>query len=299
MFRSRLIEVPHAPSCIHALSDESQKPIGMFDSGVGGLTVVAALARRRPQERVVYVADQGHVPYGGRPLDQIQRFARGITSMLAQEGVKAIVMACNISSATTWREQADLYGHHRVFGMIDPGARRAVAASKTGCIGVLATAGTVASGAYTNAIRSLNAGAKVVEVPCPKFVPLVEGQRTETAAAQDAARAYLAPIERAGCDVVVLGCTHYPYLLPALTHEARAPLIFIDPAEAVIEDLSDALDRNALTATENTDHHRLLTTGDPHKFAAQVPRFLPGNGSPVHGIQWHADETSSPKSGTS
>ncbi|MEL7370329.1 MAG: glutamate racemase [Myxococcota bacterium] len=317
MFLPRLIEVSHAPSRTPSLgndarqpilgndarqpilSNDARQPVGMFDSGVGGLTVVAALARIRPNERVVYVADQGHVPYGGRPLDQIRRFARGITSMLAHQDVKAVVMACNISSATTWKEQADLYGDHRVFGMIDPGARRAVATSKTGCIGVLATAGTVESGAYTQAIHRLDARAQVVEVPCPKFVPLVESQQTDTPMAHEAACAYLAPIERAGCDVVVLGCTHYPYLLPALIRAARTPLVFVDPAEAVVEDLTASLDQHGWAAPENTDEHQLITTGDPEKFAAQVPRFLPGNRSPVHGIQWHADETSRPKSGTS
>ena len=270
------------------LSDVGNAPIGMFDSGVGGLTVVAALARRRPAERVLYLADQGHVPYGGRDLDEIRGFARGITAMLARQRVKAVVMACNISSATTWPEIAGMYGEQRAFGMVVPGATTAVAASKVGCVGVLATAGTVASGAYTAAIHRLDPSLRVVEVPCPKFVPLVESGDTHGAAAYAAAREYLEPIEAAGCDTVVLGCTHYPYLLDALRGVARSSVHFVDPAEAVADALVSALDGQDLAATGPTGPHRLLTTGDPVHFAQQVPRFLPGDPAEIEAATWTA-----------
>ncbi len=258
----------------------------MFDSGVGGLTVVSALAQRWPKERVLYLGDQGHVPYGGRPLDEIRSFARGITAMLAAAPVKAVVMACNISSATAWPELAAVYGPTRIFGMVRPGARRAEEASRARRVGVLATAGTVASGAYTAALRDRDPDLTVVEVPCPKLVPLVEAGETNSDDAVAAATEYLAPIEAAGCDVVVLGCTHYPYLLDALNTAAREPVIFIDPAEAVADDIGEALSAAGMFAQQPAGPHRLMTTGDPSVFAHQVPRFLPGDRSPVHGVRW-------------
>ena len=264
----------------------------MFDSGVGGLTVVAALARRLPNEQVLYLGDQGHVPYGGRPLNEIRTFARGITRMLAQEQVKAVVMACNISSATAWPELAAVYGEQRVFGMVLPGARLAADQSRARRIGVLATAGTVASGAYTAALKALDSDLFVLEIPCPRFVPLVEANDTDGRAAREAAREYLGPIEAAGCDAVILGCTHYPYLLDALHAVARTTLTFVDPAEAVADDLVAALTAGRLVAP-GTDAplrgHRLMTTGDPRNFARQVPRFLPGDHSNVHGLTWRSD----------
>ncbi len=265
-------------------------PIGMFDSGVGGLTVVAALMRRLPHERVVYLADQGHVPYGGRPLSQIRAFARNISAMLARVPVKAIVMACNISSATTHGEMSEVYGAHRVFGMVGPGARQAAACSRNGRIGVVATAGTVASGAYSQTLRALDPRLEVVEVACPRFVPLVEGEMTETEDAVDAAREYLGPIERAGCDVVVLGCTHYPYLLTALEAASTSALTFVDPAEAVADDLVSALTAAEYVATTPSGPHLLMTTGNPERLEEQVQRFLPGTAFSVHGVKWEPSE---------
>ena len=277
------------------LSDDPSAPIGFFDSGVGGLTVVAALLRRHPAERVMYLGDQGHVPYGGRPLEQIRGFARGITRMLATAQVKAIVMACNISSATTWAEMAQLYGPGRMFGMIEPGAAAARATSKTGCIGVLATAGTVASKAYTRALQGLDPDLRVIEVPCPRFVPLVEAGETETNTAVEAARTYLHPL--AACDTAILGCTHYPYLLPALERARSHALTFVDPAEAVADAISRELGARTLLAPARISRptaaapsalaeHHLITTGDAAKFAAQVPRFLPGVAARVHALAW-------------
>ncbi len=262
-------------------------PIGVFDSGVGGLTVVGALLRRSPSERVLYLADQAHVPYGGRPLEEIRELATGISRFLAEQGCRAVVMACNISSAVALPGVREMLAPLPVFGMIGPAARRATE-RPGGRIGVLATAGTVQSGAYTAHIRALDPAAQVVEVACPRFVPLVEAGRLDTEDAEAAAREYLSPLAEAGCETVILGCTHYPFLLPALEREARdlwsGPVRFVDPASAVVEDLRDAVP----ASISQSAHSVLLTTGDRALFADQAPRFLPGVDAEIGTANWVA-----------
>lgn len=249
-------------------------PVGIFDSGVGGLTVVDALLKRFPSERVLYVADQFHVPYGGRPLEEIRGFATEISRFLADEGCRAVLMACNISSAVALDSVRGSLAPLPVYGMIESVARRAATDSR---IGVLATKGTVKSGAYARTINRLSTSTIVTEQACPDFVPLVESGETESEAASRAAREYLAPLHAAGCTRIILGCTHYPYLLSVLETESRAlwgrALPFLDPAESLIEDLSRTLSD---LGESSVSRHRLLTTGDSRLFASQIPHFLPG-----------------------
>jgi glutamate racemase len=265
-------------------------PLGVFDSGVGGLTVVGALLRRFPAERVLYVADQAHVPYGGRPLEEIRGFATGISRFLAEQGCRAVVMACNISSAVALEAARTELAPLPVLGVIEAAARKAEATAAEPRVGVLATEGTVRSGAYTAHLQAINPAARVVEVACPRFVPLVEAERTETDEALDAAREYLTPLAAAGCDIVVLGCTHYPYLLPALQAAAAdlfpTPITFLDPAHEMADALAAALPD--LGNRPHEGHSLLLTTGVPEHLAAQQPRFLPGISAETGGARWHA-----------
>lgn len=257
------------------LAREAAAPIGVFDSGLGGLTVVRRLREMLPAERILYVADQAHVPYGGRELAEVCGFAQGISRALVAHGCKAVVMACNISSATALtavqKEQSDVI----VLGVIAPGAQTAAAQTANGRIGVLATAGTVRSGAYTRALHALNPTLSVTEVACPAFVPLVEAGTVDTVEAQEAAREYLAPLLAEGVDTVILGCTHYPFLLPTL--QVIAPnLHYVDPAEQTIHELATQLRQASLFASaDRVPRHLLSTTGDATAFAAQVHRFLP------------------------
>lgn len=266
-------------------------PIGLYDSGVGGLTVLAAIARRLPDERFVYIADQAHVPYGGRPLSEIRRFAGSLARYLFDRDCKMAVMACNVSSATALDDVEGVVGPDHVLGVIHPGSRAAAQATKTGAIGVLATAGTVASGAYPRAVAALDGALAVHQVACPRFVPLVEAEETESADAEDAARAYLGPLIEAGVDTVVLGCTHYPFLLPALRRVAPH-LTFVDPAEETADEVV-----RRLTATGRVcppphppgpPRHLLLTTGSPAAFAAQLDRFAPGSSAAVARLPWRS-----------
>jgi glutamate racemase len=277
------------------ITADPRAPIGVFDSGVGGLTVARRILERLPHERIVYVADQAHVPYGGRPLDEVRGFASGISAALLAHGCKAIVMACNISSAVGLAEVRAAHPDCAAFGMIAPGACRATRSTRNGRIGVLATAGTVQSGAYTRGLHALDPKITVVEVPCPDFVPLVEAGAEESDAAREAAGRYLAAIREADCDTVILGCTHYPYLLGALCSAWSAPM-FVDPAEQAALDLADHLASAALLAPAVPDPaHLLTTTGDLEAFRGGLARFLPAaTYSRIAQASWNEDGLSLP-----
>lgn len=278
-------EVPWSLEGLPPMSSLPSAPIALFDSGVGGLTVLSALSRALPKERTCYLADQAHVPYGGRPLDEIRRFAGSITRFFAAEGAKAVVMACNISSATTHAALAAAYGPGRVFGMIEAGAAAAIEGGAPEVIGVLATEGTVRSGAYTEAIQARASDTRVVEVACPDFVPLVEAGRAESAEAVAAAARYLGPIEAAGARRVILGCTHYPYLESAIQRAAARPLSLLDPAEAVVAQLKAELTEAGRLAEERAGPDRLFTTGEPARLSAQLPA-LGLSPAPAEPLRW-------------
>lgn len=258
----------------------SKAPIGVFDSGVGGLSVARQFLRVLPGENLLYFADTAHVPYGGRPLDEVRGFALDICEFLVRSGVKMIVMACNISSATALATARERYPELPIIGVIAPGVHAALAQGALN-IGVLATQGTVNSGAYTATVRSLAPHATVAESACPRFVPLIEAGQTRSTEALDAARVYLEPLSRAGCDTVILGCTHYPFMIDALTHEARdlfpaeAQPRFIDPAVETVREAADLLAERGLGAQESgAGTHRYFTSGDQVHVAAQISSFL-------------------------
>lgn len=258
----------------------SPDPIGVFDSGVGGLTVVRRLWERLPDRQILFVADQAHVPYGGRPLEEIHAFASEISAALVAQGAHTIVMACNISTATALSAVQEAHPHHVAVGVIGPGVRAAVRASRSRSIGVLATEGTVRTGAYTRLLQAAAPDLRVTEVACPRFVPLIEAGETDSAEAHAAANRYLAPLRTAEVDVVILGCTHYPFLLPCL-QAVEPAFLYLDPAEETTCELESHFQA---TATSNQAslpvEHILYTTGDPAAFARQVTRFLPDPSHP-------------------
>jgi glutamate racemase len=258
---------------------DKNQPIGVFDSGVGGLSVARELLRTVPGESILYYADTAHVPYGGRPLDEVRGFALHIVDFLVEHGAKLVVMACNISSATAVETAQKRYPDVPMIGVLRPGARAACA---TGAerIGVLATQGTVNSGAYERAVREADKGIAVLQVACPLFVPLVESGDTEGFAAVAACRESLAPLAaKPACDAIILGCTHYPFLLPALQKSAadlfdRQP-IFVDPAGETARTVAETLRLHDLAAeTGATPTHRFFASGDPERFRMQAPLLL-------------------------
>jgi glutamate racemase len=263
-------------------------PIGVFDSGLGGLTVARQLREKLPQERLLYVADQAHVPYGGRPLAEVKGFALGISAALRDAECKAIVMACNISSAVALPSVQAEWADLPVMGVILPGARAALTRTRTGRIGVLATTGTVQSGAYTRSLKSCDSGLYVREIACPAFVPLVEAGNLETSDAVAAAIEYLAPLCAVDVDTIILGCTHYPFLLPVLRRVAPH-LRYIDPAEATVEAMARELSQRKLLAPRSEAAmlpDLLTTTGDVAVFSDQLRRFLPDTDVTVAEASW-------------
>ncbi len=268
--------------------EKRNAPIGVFDSGLGGLTVVRQMQQRLPNERIVFVADQAHVPYGGRDLKQVCGFACGLTDALIGYGCKAVIMACNISSATGLPHAQAAHPNVPILGVIEPGARTAIQSTNNHRIGVLATQGTVSSGAYTRLLQTLDSRAVVLEMACPDFVPLVEAEQEQSPAAFAAAQLYLAPMLELGVDTVILGCTHYPFLLSVLRQAAPAHIQFIDPALATVAHAQNLLAEHHLAAPANTPRHLLTTTGDPATFAHQLTRFLPNASqtATVAAAQW-------------
>jgi len=245
-------------------------PIGLFDSGLGGLSVARELIRRRPADPLWVVGDTIHVPYGGRPLQQIRGFAMGLTEYLVRSGCRAVVMACNISSAVAIDDARHTFPVP-VFGMVEAGARAAAAASAGPLYGVMATEGTVRSGAYTAAVKTLRPGAEVLEVACPRFVPLVETGRWDSEAAYTAAKHYAQPLIEARVETLILGCTHYPFLVDAIAAAFPYPIRLVDPAGAVALEMESVLDR---AEPGLAPQHIFEATGDPHAFAESGSRLL-------------------------
>jgi glutamate racemase len=249
-------------------------PLGVFDSGIGGLTVVRALFERLPAESVIYYGDTARVPYGPKSPDTVRRYSAEILAYLLDRGVKAVVVACNTSTAHAL-EHLRAHASVPVVGVIEPGARAAVAASRAGRIGVIGTAGTIASGAYERAIRALAPDATIVAQACPLFVPLVEEGWFEQAATELVAREYLRPVQAGNIEALVLGCTHYPLLKPLLRRLLGPGVALIDSAEETANTVSRVLADEGLSAPPASPavHHFVVSDDEPH-FRRVGARFL-------------------------
>jgi len=251
-----------------------QAPIGVFDSGIGGLTVVRELTRQLPAERIIYFGDTARVPYGPKSADTVRRYSDEITSWLADQGVKAVVVACNTATAQALPSLREKFAVP-IIGVVEPGARAAVAASATHRIGVIGTQGTIASGAYDRAIRALDLTAEITAQPCPLFVPLVEEGWTDTEATRLIAEHYLSPLAAAKVDTLVLGCTHYPLLKPMLARVVGGGVRLIDSAEETAAETARVLDEFGLrTHAQEAPEHRFVASDDPARFLRLGQHFL-------------------------
>jgi glutamate racemase len=250
------------------------RPIGVFDSGMGGLTVLHECLVTLPHEDFVYLGDGARLPYGPRPLEEIRRFAAEIAGYLEGLGVKLIVAACNSATAAALPDlQRQLAVP--VIGVLAPEAHAAVLATRNRRIGLLATEATVASGRYADLVRALDAGAEVVPVACPKLVPLIEGDDLFGEEITAAVREYAAPLKAAGVDTVILGCTHYPLIRPILQRVFGRGVTLVFSAEETAREVAETLDRKGVendAAREGS--YRFLTTGDPDLFREMGRRFL-------------------------
>lgn len=263
-------------------------PIGVFDSGLGGLTVVRAIVDRLPSERIVYLGDTARVPYGTRSPETILRYARSCARHLRAAQIKVLVIACNTVSAVAvdmLRVELDL----PVLGVVTPGARAAVAASRNKRIGVIATAGTIASGAYGQAVASLDSRGEVFGKPAPLLVPLAEEGWLEGEVPRLAVRRYVEPLAEAGIDTLVLGCTHYPLFRPMIEEEAvracGAGVVVVDSARATADDLAELLEDRELLRPETEGVLELRVTDLPERFGDVASRFL---GCDVSGLDVQA-----------
>jgi glutamate racemase len=231
------------------------------------------IAQQLPKESIHYFADTLHVPYGPRPDSDIRAFAGGIVRNFVRQDAKAVVAACNLSSAVALEDLAQEVDIPLI-GMIRPGARAALEASSGGPIGVLATEGTVRSGAYARAIQALEPGRPVIQVSCPNFVPLVEAGRYDSDEALTAARMYVFPLIQSRVRTVILGCTHYPFLDKILRAALPSTTVLVDPAEAVTAQLARVLEERDLQWHGSPAPHQFEASADPGRLEAAVKRWM-------------------------
>ena len=226
------------------------KPIGVFDSGIGGLTVVAALRKVLPNESIFYLGDTARVPYGGKSAATVQRYSLEIASLLLDEHAKTVVVACNTASALALPQLSESVPV-TVTGVILPGAQAAIAATRTGHIGVIGTRATIKSGAYERALKSLDPKIKITARACPLLVPLIEEGWLEHPISDQVIMQYLGPLIGEGIDTLVLGCTHYPLLRPAMARLLGDKITLVDSAQNCANAVRDLLIREELRAPES------------------------------------------------
>lgn len=268
-------------------------PIGIFDSGLGGLTVASEIARVLPSESFIYLGDTARCPYGPRDLDEVRRFVLEIVTWLEKRRVKLIVIACNTATAAGLRLAQRAFDVP-VIGVVEPGARAAIMATRNRNIGVIGTTGTIDSGAYSRALRSLDAGVTVFSAAAPRFVDIVEeGLRRDTGRVEDMladsadvfirpsfhalARGYLDPLKRSGIDTLVLGCTHFPLLSAAIASAMGPRVRLISSAEETALEVAATLRRrDHLASASSVAVRSFATTGDADEFAALGSRVFGG-----------------------
>ena len=256
---------------------QASAPIGVFDSGVGGLTVARAIIDQLPNESIIYVGDTANTPYGPKALSEVRELALAVMDKLVDEGVKVLVIACNSASAAVLRDARERYTEGRgipVVEVIQPAVRRAVASTSNGKVGVIGTQATIASKAYDDAFAAA-VDVELFSAACPSFVEFVEKGITSGPEIIAAAREYLAPLKQAGVDTLVLGCTHYPLLTGALSLVMGDGVNLVSSAEETAKDLYKVLVDNDLLRTDSSSPTlSFRATGDAASFEKLAKRFL-------------------------
>ena len=266
------------------------RPIGMFDSGFGGLTVARAMIDLLPDEDLVYFGDTGRYPYGPRPLEQVREFARQITSTLVQaHDVKMVVVACNTAAAAALEVlRFDCDGP--VLGVVDPGVRAAVSATRNGRLGVIGTVGTIASGAYQRAVAATRSPVRLTCASCPGFVELVERDEIGSDQAHVLAERLLAPLVEARIDTLLLGCTHYPFLARTISDVMGRSVVLVASADETAFEVRSILDDTGLGrrsgAGGGKGRHQFVSSGDLAWFRDLGSRLLGPELDDVEGWEW-------------
>ena len=252
-------------------SDAARRPIGVFDSGIGGLTVVGALRALLPNESIFYLGDTARVPYGGKSAATVQRYSLEIAQMLLGEHAKTVVVACNTASALALPRLEETLPVP-VTGVILPGARAALEKTRSGHIGIIGTRATIGSGAYERALRALNPDVHVTARACPLLVPLIEEGWLESPVTDQIIAQYLAPLMEDGIDTLVLGCTHYPLLRNAIARVAGAKIALVDSAQNCALAVRDLLIRENLCALQTDGASLRVALTDPPDAFLRVAR---------------------------
>ncbi len=259
-----------------------EKPIGFFDSGIGGLTVLKEVFSLLPEENTLYLGDTARVPYGIRSAETVIRYSFENTDFLVSKGIKLLVVACNTASAVSLEEIKKRL-HLPVIGVIEPGSRAAVRATRNRKIGVIGTEATINSSAYSRTIREMDNSIEVFGLPCPLFVPLVEEGFTDDEIAEMVAGRYLKDLIEMGIDTLVLGCTHYPLLKGVISRVMGEGIVLIDSAKETALGIRDTLMRDGMLSKAGSEPSRMFfVTDSPERFVRVGERFL---GNKIEHIQ--------------
>ncbi len=265
-------------------------PIGVFDSGVGGLSVLRAIRHELPSEKIIFLGDQVHVPYGPRRLEEVRHFSEQITRFLIEQGAKLIVVACNTASAAALHTLRDLFPEMPFVGM-EPAVKPAAERTQSGVVGVLATPATFQGALYASVIERFANGVNILQATCPGLVEQIENGRLEGAETWMILESALNPMMRQNIDTIVLGCTHYPFVIPMIQSIVGSQVNVIDPAPAVARQVRRLLAAGEILAPENHLHAanpaavQLFTTGEIEKLQNLLPRLL-GESFPVRQANW-------------
>lgn len=251
----------------------SNAPVGVFDSGVGGLSVLREIRQLLPNESLLYVADSGHVPYGEKSAEFIRERSRTIAEFLLAQGAKALVLACNTATAAAGADLRERYPALPIVGM-EPAVKPAATATRSGQVGVLATTGTLKSAKFAALLDRFAGDVRVITQPCPGLVECVEAGELDAAVTRELLRGYVEPLLAEGCDTLILGCTHYPFLKPLLRELVPASVSLIDTGAAVARQLQRLLERDQLQADGPAQPTRYWSSGESERMHRVLPLLL-------------------------
>ena len=262
--------------------------IGVFDSGLGGLSVWREIVRQLPHEQTLYLADQAHVPYGSRRLAEVQELVESSVRFLIKHGAKIVVIACNTASAAALHHLRRTFPQVPFVGM-EPAIKPAIEQTRAGVVAVIATQATFQGKLFASLMERFAGDARVLTQACPGLVQAIESGALDTPETQALLRQYLSPLIRAGADQLVLGCTHYPFLRPAIERIVGESVTVIDPAPSVAHQTRRVLVQQKLAASQGrANRHLFYTSGDPTTFAAMVERLIPSvaDGAAIKSARW-------------
>jgi len=270
------------------MSISSHSPIGIFDSGVGGLSVLRAIRQQMPEESVVYLGDQGHIPYGPRPMQQIRKFSEIITRFLLEQGAKIVVIACNTASAAALQYLREKFPDVQFVGM-EPAVKPAAEHTHTGKVGVLATPATFQGALYASIVERFANGVQLFQNTCPGLVQAIEQGNLNGETTHRILEDALLPMLEKNIDTVVLGCTHYPFVIPLIEEIVGENVRVIDPAPAVARQIERLLQAQGIRNIAATiGEIKFYTSGDPNAFRSLLPKLL-GELGKIQKVEWLED----------